>query len=129
MQTLPGDATLDDLDLPPVAFDDLDRLASGDEPPPLRRVWDEGTRWWVERALDAIVVLAAMYFVLRQIGPSNLFANNTPTGGDMGAHVWGPAYLRDHLLSHGRITGWTPDWYDGFPAFQFYMVVPALAVV
>ena len=34
----------------------------------------------------------------------------------MGAHVWGPAYLRDHLLPNGRITGWAPDWYAGFPA-------------
>ena len=25
----------------------------------------------------------------------------------MGAHVWGPAYLRDHLLPHGQVAGWT----------------------
>ncbi len=36
----------------------------------------------------------------------------------MGAHVWGPAFLRDHLLPQGRLTGWTPDWYDGFPAYS-----------
>src|SRR5690606_35086499 len=47
----------------------------------------------------------------------------------MGAHVWGPAYLRDHLLPDLRLSGWTPDWYAGFPAFQFYMVVPAHAIV
>ena len=58
--------------------------------------------------------------------PDLLLANTTPAGGDMGAHVWGPAYLRDHLLPHGRLTGWTPDWYAGFPAYQFYMVVPSL---
>ena len=56
-------------------------------------------------------------------------ADTTPTGGDMGAHVWGPAYLRDHLLPNGRLVGWTPDWYAGFPAFQFYMVLPSLAIV
>ena len=61
--------------------------------------------------------------------PDLLFANTTPAGGDMGAHVWGPAYLRDHLLPHWRLTGWTPDWYAGFPAFQFYMVLPALLIV
>ncbi|MEA2345836.1 MAG: hypothetical protein QOF63_4005, partial [Thermoanaerobaculia bacterium] len=129
MQTLPGEAPLDELDLPPVDDDDVGGPEGGGAPPTRRRVWAEGTRWWVERSLDFVVVLAAMYFVVRQVGPSNLFANNTPTGGDMGAHVWGPAYLRDHLLRHGRITGWTPDWYAGFPAFQFYMVIPALAVV
>ncbi len=47
----------------------------------------------------------------------------------MGAHVWGPAYLRDHLLPELRVSGWSPDWYAGFPAYHFYMVVPALAVV
>ena len=46
----------------------------------------------------------------------------------MGAHVWAPAYLRDHLLPSFRLTGWTPDWYAGFPAFQFYMVLPSLAI-
>ena len=29
----------------------------------------------------------------------------------------------------GGWSGWTPDWYAGFPAFQFYMVVPSLAIV
>ena len=47
----------------------------------------------------------------------------------MGAHVWGPAFLRDHLLTDGRLSGWTPDWYAGFPAYQFYMVVPSLLIV
>ena len=47
----------------------------------------------------------------------------------MGAHVWGPAYLRDHLLPHGQLAGWTPDWYAGFPAYQFYMVLPSLLIV
>ncbi len=47
----------------------------------------------------------------------------------MGAHVWGPAYLRDHLLPHGQVAGWTGDWYAGFPAYQFYMVVPSLLIV
>ncbi len=58
-----------------------------------------------------------------------LFIDTTPSGGDMGAHIWGPAYLRDHLLPQARLTGWTPDWYSGFPAFHFYMVVPSLAIV
>ena len=55
--------------------------------------------------------------------------DSTPTGGDMGAHVWAPAYLRDSLLPHWQISGWTMDWYGGFPIYRFYMVVPALAIV
>nr|MBA3955653.1 hypothetical protein [Acidimicrobiia bacterium] len=45
------------------------------------------------------LVAAAVVFVFAQLQPHLLFADTTPTGGDMGAHVWGPAYLRDHLLS------------------------------
>jgi hypothetical protein len=58
-----------------------------------------------------------------------VLTDTIPTGGDMGAHVWGPAYLRDHLLPHWQLVGWTPDWYAGFPAFQYYMVLPSLAIV
>ena len=43
--------------------------------------------------------------------------------------MWGPAFLRDELLPQFRLTGWTPDWYAGFPAYHFYMVVPMLLVV
>lgn len=68
-------------------------------------------------------------FVFVQLRPDLIFADTTPAGGDMGAHVWGPAFLRDHLLSSGQLSGWTPDWYAGFPAYQFYMVVPALAII
>jgi hypothetical protein len=53
----------------------------------------------------------------------------TPTGGDMGAHVWGPAYLRDNLLPNWQLNGWSMDWYAGMPTYRFYMVVPALAIV
>src|SRR3954469_24463769 len=75
-----------------------------------------------------LVVAGASLFVLSQLKPSLLLPNATPAGGDMGAHVWAPAYLRDHLLTKGRLSGWTPDWYAGFPAFQFYMIVPSLAI-
>ena len=83
----------------------------------------------VETIITAIVVAGASLFVFWQLQPELIFSDTTPTGGDMGAHVWGPAYLRDELLPRLRLTGWTPDWYSGFPAFHFYMVVPALAIV
>jgi hypothetical protein len=75
------------------------------------------------------VVLGATLLVLAALHPNLILRNNTPTGGDMGAHVWGPAYLRDVLLPHFRLTGWSMDWYSGLPAYRFYMVVPALMVV
>ena len=68
-------------------------------------------------------------FVLFQLHPELLLRNTTTTGGDTGAHVQWPTYLRDHLLSPGRIAGWAPDWYAGFPAGQFYLPLPALLTV
>jgi hypothetical protein len=79
--------------------------------------------------VEVVVLAGAVLFVLAALGPGLLTADTTPAGGDMGAHVWGPAYLRDHLLSDGRLAGWAPDWYAGFPAYHFYMVVPALLIV
>ncbi|SVD00833.1 uncharacterized protein METZ01_LOCUS353687, partial [marine metagenome] len=38
-------------------------------------------------------------------------------------------FLRDELLPRFRLSGWAPDWYAGFPAYHFYMVVPMLAIV
>jgi NADH:ubiquinone oxidoreductase subunit 5 (subunit L)/multisubunit Na+/H+ antiporter MnhA subunit len=65
---------------------------------------------------------------IKVIQPSLVFKDTTPTGGDMGAHVWGPAYLRDHLLPW-KLNGWSMDWYSGLPVYRCYMVVPALFVV
>ena len=75
------------------------------------------------------VVLGATLIVLSVLHPELILRDNTPTGGDMGAHVWGPAYLRDVLIPHFRLTGWSMDWYSGLPAYRFYMVVPALLIV
>ena len=76
------------------------------------------------------LVGGSVLFVLWVVNPDGLlFTRSTPTGGDLGAHVWGPAYIRDELLPRFRLTGWTPDWYAGFPAYHFYMVVPMLVVV
>lgn len=83
----------------------------------------------VRSMLTTAVVMGAMLMVFATVQPGLIFRNNTPTGGDMGAHVWGPAYLRDVLLPHWRLTGWSMDWYAGFPMYRFYMVVPALLTV
>src|SRR5439155_1758259 len=82
-----------------------------------------------ETLVTVAVLAAAVVFVFVQLQPHLLFRNNTPAGGDMGAHVWGPAFLRDHLLPHGRLSGWAPDWYAGFPALTFYFPLPSLLIV
>jgi len=82
------------------------------------------------RALSFVVVAACCIYVLFIVhGATLVLRDSTPTGGDMGAHVWGPAYLRDHLLPQFRLSGWSQDWYAGFPAYSFYMVLPSLLIV
>ena len=82
----------------------------------------------LNRRLSITCILGACLFVFWQLRPDLLFSVSTPAGGDMAAHVWGPAYLRDHLLPSGRLSGWAPDWYAGFPAYHFYMVLPSLVI-
>ena len=87
--------------------------------------------------VSTIVALAITTFVMMMVvhlnplnpGADLVFDDNTPTGGDMGAHVWGPAFLRDHLLPNFQLNGWSMDWYAGLPTYRFYMVVPALMIV
>lgn len=68
------------------------------------------------------------FFSLDVHWPSLLIAN-TPTGGDMGAHVVLPQVLRDSLLPSGRLLGWSSDWYAGYPVFYFYFPLPAIFTV
>ena len=83
----------------------------------------------VRRVVTGVVVVVVTLFVVVNLRPWAWFLDTTPTGGDMGAHVWAPDYLRDVLLGDLRLTGWSHDWYAGFPAFTFYMVIPSLLVV
>lgn len=67
--------------------------------------------------------------VLAVLNPPLILSSTTPTGGDMGAHVLGPAYLRDVLLPQGRVMGWSQSWFAGFPIFYFYFPLPSLVIV
>ncbi len=75
------------------------------------------------------IVVGCSLFVLWQLAPGRVLLDTTPIGGDLTAHVWGPAFLRDHLLPNGRLSGWSTDWFAGFPAYHSYFVLPALLVV
>lgn len=79
--------------------------------------------------LPVLLVVGASLIIFVVMNPWLIFTATTPTGGDMGAHVFGPAYLRDNLLPEGRILGWSNDWFAGFPAFYFYFPLPSLVIV
>ncbi len=107
----------------------------------LRRPIAWANRPWpnerILRYVVTVVALGATTAIMMNVvhlnplrpGQDLIFDDTTPTGGDFGAHVWGPAYLRDHLLGSFRFNGWTMDWYGGMPAYRFYMVLPAIAIV
>ena len=96
--------------------------------------WDRDRVWRFGFTSFALVVTTTVMMNVVHFNPLSpgadlIFDDNTPTGGDFGAHVWGPAFLRDHLLPDLRLNGWSMDWYAGMPAYRFYMVLPALAMV
>ncbi|MGH9039758.1 MAG: hypothetical protein ACRDZ3_05965 [Acidimicrobiia bacterium] len=83
----------------------------------------------LQRWVGLVATAACALYVWFTLQPDLLFGNTTANGGDTGAHVWWPAYLRDHILPKWRLTGWAPDWYAGFPAGHFYFPLPSLLVV
>jgi hypothetical protein len=90
--------------------------------------FEQNSAYW--KKLSTIIAVAGpTIFLLMALHPNLILRNNIPTGGDMGAHVWAPAYLRDHLLTNFKLSGWSMDWYSGLPIYRFYMVVPALMIV
>ncbi len=96
------------------------------------RTWIDAP-WTMERivrlGVTVLVVGASTWAALKVVQPSLVLSNNTPTGGDMGAHVMGPAFLRDVLMPSGQLSGWSNYWYSGLPMYRFYMVIPALMIV
>src|SRR4051812_144163 len=55
------------------------------------------------------VVAANTLLLVRILHPSLLLKDTTATGGDTGAHVLAPDYLRHHLLGKWRLSGWSND--------------------
>lgn len=113
----------------------------------VERIFSRPRNWWnapwsTERIVKLFVTASSLIittFIITRVvhfaplpfaGDNDLiFDETTPTGGDMGAHVWAPAFLRDHFIGNGQISGWSMDWYGGLPLYRFYMVIPALAII
>ncbi len=55
-----------------------------------------------------------------------IFQDNTPTGGDMGAHIVAiDTFIKD-FMPNFQINGWSNDWFAGYPLYYFYFPVPPL---
>jgi len=73
------------------------------------------------------VVFVIIYgFLLSYFTPHYLFSNTITTGGDTPSHYAAADYLIHTLLPKGKIVGWMPGNYAGFPLFQFYFPLPFL---
>jgi hypothetical protein len=82
-----------------------------------------------QRIANLTVIAVVFYVVLWSLHPSLLLSSTTATGGDMGAHVATPLFLRQHWSLAG-LTPWYPGWFAGMPLYSYYFVLPdALASV
>ena len=104
---------------------------------------------WVTRTylfLDLIVLTALVFYVINSLGstqslagrpftwdnlvkvmiPNVLLTDTYTAGGDTGSHYYTLKYLSDYLIPNGKIGGWTPGNYAGFPILQFYFPLPFL---
>ena len=57
-----------------------------------------------------------------------VFSDSLPTGGDMGAHIVPTKFFVSELISNLKISGWSNDWFAGYPAYYFYFPLPPLVV-
>jgi len=82
----------------------------------------------IAKVLGFAAVAGATVFLIWQLRPDLLFSPNMDVGGDNAGHVVTPYFLIHDLLPQGRISGWDPQWFEGFPLYVFYFPLPALLV-
>jgi hypothetical protein len=82
----------------------------------------------VGKVLTIAALVGMTVWVIWQIRPDLIFSHAMDVGGDNGGHVAAPYFLIHHLLSQGRIEGWDPQWFDGFPLYVFYFPLPAVLI-
>lgn len=73
--------------------------------------------------LPSLVALA----ILGVLGPGLLLLETTPTGFDLGGHVYPLSVAVDRIPERG-LPGWSGGWFGGFPLYYFYFPFPALLV-
>ena len=81
---------------------------------------------WTEGAFDLLVIMVVEIFIIAKLSPHDLLTATIATGGDMASHYYTLDYLVHNLLPSGRISGWTPSNYAGFPILQLYFPLPFL---
>jgi hypothetical protein len=75
-----------------------------------------------------IIVAGVMAFVISQLYPGLIFEPTMDVGGDTAGHIVAVYYFIHHILPSFRLTGWDPQWFDGFPLYTFYFPFPPLVM-
>ncbi|MEM2918385.1 MAG: 6-pyruvoyl-tetrahydropterin synthase-related protein [Candidatus Altiarchaeota archaeon] len=75
---------------------------------------------YLHEFVNFFIMIAIWIFLLSYYKPSLMFANKTTTGGDMVGYYYMTHYASTYLIPNGKIIGWAPGWFAGFPMFQFY---------
>ncbi len=76
---------------------------------------------------SAVVIGAVIWVTLFALHLPLILSGTTAAGGDTASHLAAPWFLRQHL-GFGQPTMWYPGWYDGFPLYTYYFVLPDLFV-
>ena len=79
-----------------------------------------------EPAAGLLFWVSLYLFLLACLRPGLIVQDIVPTGGDMAGHYPALEFLSRKLLPHGRLVGWYPGNYAGFPLFQMYFPLPFL---
>ncbi len=72
------------------------------------------------RLLDIVGFLVIFLFLMSYFRPNLILLDTTTAGGDTATHNYPANYMHEYLIKEGKIIGWSPGWYAGFPMFQFY---------
>jgi hypothetical protein len=84
-------------------------------------------RFLASENLMSLIVLIGIYaFLLNHFKLELLLLKTSVSGGDIGSMNYLAKYMRDYLLPHGKIFGWSQGRWCGYPMFQF---IPPLAYV
>jgi hypothetical protein len=84
------------------------------------------SRLKIETIVDAVILVLIAAFLLTYFEPGLLFLKTTINGGDTGSHYPAAVYLKEVLLPQGKISGWDPGNYAGYPLFYHYFPLPFL---
>ncbi|MEO5327823.1 MAG: 6-pyruvoyl-tetrahydropterin synthase-related protein [Magnetococcus sp. THC-1_WYH] len=72
-------------------------------------------------------ILGLTLWPLFYLSPGLWMLSTWPTGGDLASHAY-YAHVFTEMVAQGRISGWLPEVFAGFPAFIHYFPLPFLLV-